>query len=89
MVVGIAADLIQVIMLAGNTHTLLRVCGARIFALPLPEENILKLVHPGVREKEGLIAYREERRGGDNGMALCFEEFKEVIANLMVCFHVL
>ena len=42
--------------------------------LPLAEEDILELVHPGVGEQQRRVVVRNDRRGGHEGVAVAFGE---------------
>ena len=78
----VAADLIEVVVLAGHTQALLRVDGARVGALVRAEEDILELHHAGVGEQQRCIPARDKRRGRHGRVAVLDEEVDESLANL-------
>src|SRR5690606_21922990 len=47
------ADVLQIVMLAGNAHTLLRGRGAGVTTLIQPKKDIFKLHHARVGEQQG------------------------------------
>jgi hypothetical protein len=65
----------EVIVLAAGADAFLGGGGARIIALLEAQENILELVHPGVREEQGGIIRRDERRAAHDAVAALGEEF--------------
>ncbi len=77
MVARGVADVFQVVVLAACAHALLAADGAGIGALLGTQEAVLELVHAGVGEQQGRVVVRDQRTGGDSGMALLFEEAKE------------
>jgi len=56
------ADVFQIVVLAARPHAFLRGGGAAVGALVKTEENVLELVHPGVREQNGRIVGGDQRR---------------------------
>ena len=71
------ADVLQIVVLAAGTHTLLAGGSAGIGALFQAEETVLELVHPRVGEQQGRIIRRNQRTGGHTGVPLLFEEAEE------------
>ncbi|MCY1505640.1 hypothetical protein D9M68_398600 [compost metagenome] len=71
------ADVFQVVVLAAGAHAFLAGGGAGVGALFQAEEAVLELVHAGVGEQQGRVVRRDQRAGGDAGMALLFEEAEE------------
>ena len=64
VVVGVMPDLLQVVMLAAHAETLLGVGLPAALRLTIAEDDVLKLVHAGVREHKGRIVldYHRSRR---------------------------
>ena len=75
-------DVVEVVVLAADAHALLHRRRAAIVPLLLAEEDVLELVHPGVREEQRRIVGRHERRRGDDAVAARREEIEETLANL-------
>jgi hypothetical protein len=71
------ADVVEVVVLAAGADALLRRGGTGVRALVEAQEHVLELVHPGVGEQQRRIVARHHRRGGDDGVALRFEELQE------------
>src|SRR5206468_11657363 len=69
-----AADVLEIVVLAAGSNAFLRARGARIIALVAAEEDVLELVHAGVREEQRRIVVRHERGAGDDAMAVLLEE---------------
>ena len=92
VVIGVEADVFQVIVLAAGADALLRVGGAGGASGERPgplvnvggalvEENGVELVHAGVGEEQaGGIGH--EAGGGHDGVALGFEKIQEGLSNL-------
>ena len=92
VVVGVEADIIEVVVLAAGADAFLGVrralVGAGNAASPLrdiggflTEENGDELVHAGVREQE-VRRVRHETRGGHDGVLLFVEKIEERLADL-------
>ena len=71
------ADIFQVVVLSAGADAFLRGGGAFVIALLEAEEDVLELVHPGVGEKQGGIAVRNERGAAHDAVAAFLEEFQE------------
>src|SRR5207244_11717870 len=56
-----APDVLEVVVLPTGADALLRGGGARVVALLAPQEAVLELVHPGVREEERRVVPRDAR----------------------------
>ena len=97
VVVGVEADVIEVVVLAACADALLRVGGAGVGAgdcacpfahvrRALAEEDGDELVHAGVREKE-VRRIGHERRAGHDGVLFLAEEIEERLADLCAGEH--
>lgn len=75
MMIGVASNLFEIVMLAADTDAFLRIGGADITAPARPEEHIFKLVHSGVGEQEGRIVVRNHRRARNDRMLPVGKEF--------------
>ena len=70
-------DVVEVVVLAADPHHLLRSRRARVIALLASEEQILELVHPGVREQQRGVVAGHERGTGDDAVPVLLEVFQE------------
>src|SRR5207249_5019346 len=77
-----AADLLQVVVLARHSLALLRACGAPVGARLLSQEDVLELVHAGVREEQRRVLRRHERRRRHTLVPLRFEEGEKSLPDL-------
>ena len=83
VVVGVPADIVQVVVLAAGADALLRVHDPGELRLLGAEEVRLELVHPGVGEEQGGVVVRHDGAGRDEGVAALFhEEVDILLANL-------
>jgi hypothetical protein len=83
-VVGVvAAHVVEVVVLAGHAHTLLRVGDAGVIALVGAEEDVLELHHARVGEEQGRIPARHQRHGGHKGVSVLDEEVDKGLANFV------
>ncbi len=71
------ADVVEVVVLAADAHALLRGRRARVAALLPAEEDVLELVHAGVGEQQRGVAVRNQRRTGDDAVAVTLEVLEE------------
>src|SRR5476651_356260 len=76
-------DVVEVVVLAADAHHLLRGRGAGVVALFPPEEQVLELVHAGVREEQRRVVSRDERRAGHDAVAVLLEVLQEGRADLV------
>ena len=74
MVIGVDTDFFEVVVLAAYPDTFLAVGGTRVVRLAKAQEDILKLVHPGINEQQRFITDRNDRCAGNKLMAFIFEE---------------
>ena len=74
MVVGVMAYLFEVVVLARNAEAFLRIGGAQVIAAAFVEEDILKLIHPGVGKEQRRVVVRHERPARDDLVLLLAEE---------------
>src|SRR6266550_318212 len=71
------ADVVEVVVLPADAHHLLRGGRARVLS-PFPsEEEVLELVHAGIREEQGRIVGGDQGRAGDDAMAVLLEMLQE------------
>src|SRR5579863_6351922 len=79
---GRVADVLEIVVLAAGANTALAGGRAQIIALLTPEEHILELHHPGVREEQRRVVRRHERARGHDDVALGSEELQESAAHI-------
>ena len=82
VVAGRAADLLEVVVLAGDPQAALVVDRARIAALLGAGQHVLELDHAAVREQQRLVAGRDEAGAGHDRVAALGEELHEPPADL-------
>ena len=83
VVIGVEADVLEVVVLAAGADALLRVGGARgrVGARRLAEEDGHELVHARVGEEQiGRVG--QQRAGGNDGVLLFLEEIEEGLADV-------
>ena len=71
------ADLLEVVVLAGDPQAALVVDRPDVVALLDPGQRVLELDHAGVREQQRLVARRDEAGAGDDRVAALGEELQE------------
>ena len=74
-------DVVEVVVLAADTHARLRGRRPPVGALLLAEEHVLELVHARVGEQQRRIVGGHQRRAGDDGVAVRLEVLQEAAAN--------
>ncbi len=82
VVLGRPADVLEVVVLPADPHALLAGRGPPVAPLLEAEEDVLELVHAGVREQDGRVVLGEERRARDDLVAARREELEEGLADL-------
>ncbi len=82
VVAGRPADLLEVVVLAGDAQDPLVVDRPGVAPLLGAGQDVLELDHPGVREQEGLVAGRDEAGRGDRRMTALLEELDETAPDL-------
>src|SRR6266702_8857726 len=77
------ADVFEVVVLAARAHAFL--CGGRagVIAFFEAQEHVLELVHPRIREQQGRVTMRHERRAAHAAVPLALEEAQERLADLI------
>lgn len=68
------ADVLKIVVLAARAHTFLASGGTAVIALFEAEENVLKLIHPGIREEQRGIIRRDKRTAAHNAVPALFEK---------------
>ena len=77
------AHVLEVVVLPPGADALLRRGGARVVALLAPEEHVLELVHPGVREQQRRVVLRHERRALHHPVPALLEVAQEVAPDVV------
>src|SRR5262249_49174436 len=83
VVVRVAPYLLEVVVLAADAETLLRIDPARVRPGLLPEEHLLELHHPRVGEEQARVVLGHERRARNDGVTAHPEEIEESFADLV------
>src|SRR5262249_35031128 len=83
VVIGVAADLLQVVVLAADAQALLAVGGARPGARLGAEEDLLERHHARVGEQQARIVGRHEGRARDDGVTALAAEVEKALPNLV------
>ncbi len=88
MVIGVEADIVEIVMLTTGADALLRVrrASGRVGAFGLAEKNRDELVHASVREQQ-VRRVGHERTRRDNGVRPRLEEVEERLADLRAGHH--
>ena len=80
MVVAVAANRFQIVMLAGNPQAFLAIGNPPRGRGAHAEEIVLERDHPGIGEKQGGVALGYQRGGRDNLMPLVPEKVEKRLA---------
>src|SRR5205807_9869469 len=88
VMVGIAAHLLEVVVLAADTDALLAVDSTTIGSGAGAKEHVLELVHACVREQQRrVVQWHDARRWHERVPVLLGEEVNELLANLVGTEH--
>ena len=87
VVVGVVSDLLQVVVLARDAQTLLRIGRTGILAGGVAQEDVLELVHARIGEHEGGVVLDDHGRRRHDGVTLACEEVQKCLADF-VRFHI-
>jgi hypothetical protein len=87
VVVRVAPDLLEVVVLAGEAEALLRVGDSRMAGRGLAEEDLLELDHPRVGEQEGRVALGDDGSAANHPVITGREEVQEARSNLSTGRH--
>src|SRR5690349_19829760 len=85
MVRIVTTDIIEIVVLASDAHTFLRIDGPLVGALVCADEDILELDHARIGEKERAISTRDKRHGRHSRMPMLDKEVDEGLADLIAC----
>ena len=80
VVVGVATDLLDVVVLAADTQALLSIADARPLRLRVAEEDVFELVHARIGEHESRVVLYHHRSRRHDMMLFAFEELQKLIA---------
>ena len=87
VVVRVVSHLFQVVVLAGDAQALLRIGLPPALRLGVAQDNVLELVHAGIREHERRVVLDYHRRGGHDEMSVLLEEALEGFPYFVGCHH--
>ena len=86
--VGVAADVFEVVVLATGTDAFLTVHRALVRPGPGAEKHVLELVHAGIGKEQRRIVERHDARRRHRGVAMLLdEEINEVLADFIGGAH--
>ncbi len=75
-------NVLQIVVLAPRSHTLLRTDRPRVIPLLVPKKNILKLIHPRIGKQQRRIVHRHQRRRVHPPMPLALKKPQKIFPNL-------
>src|SRR6185437_2782482 len=67
-------DVFKIVVLAASANAFLASSGAAVIALFEAEENVLKLIHPGIGEEQRGIIRRDKRAAAHDAVPALFEK---------------
>ena len=80
--VGVSPNILKVIVLAASANAFLGVDGTNKVTASTPQENILKLVHPGIGEEQRGVVVGDHRARIDHGVLVALsKEIKKLLTN--------
>src|SRR5207247_9450807 len=80
---GVGPHLLEVVVLATDAETLLRIDRARVGARLVAEEDLLEGHHARVDEEQARVVLGHQRRARRHGVAALAEEVEEALADLV------
>ena len=83
MVIGVVADLLQVVVLARDAQAFLRIGRTRVFAGRVAQENILELVHARIGEHQRGVALDDHRGRRHDNVAFRFEKVEKSLPDFI------
>ena len=89
MVVGVHTHFLKVVVLAGNSQTLLRVRYTLVFGSLVAENDVFELVHARVGKHQGGVIFDYHGSRGDNVVPLGTEKLFERFAYFLSCKHII
>ena len=87
VVVGIASYLLEVVVLTADAEALLRVCCTTILRLFIAQDDILKLVHPGIGKHKCGVVLDHHRCRGNYAVSVFLKEVEEGLSYIVCCHH--
>ena len=83
VVIGVAADFFEVVVLARHAQAFLRIDDARVARPFAPEKDVLERHHAGVGEQQRRVAARNQRGARHHVVATRGEEFQKAVADFV------
>src|SRR5262249_12216971 len=83
VMIGVAADLLEDVVLGADAQHLLAVGRARVRPRLGAEKDLLELHHAGVGEEQARVVRRYERRARDDGVTALAEVVEKALPNLV------
>ena len=87
VVIGVVSHLLQVIMLAAHTQTLLRVRLPPALRCSITQDNVLKLIHACIRKHQRRVVLHDHGSRWHNQVLLAFKELFERLTYLFCCHN--
>ena len=88
MVVGVVAHLLEVVVLAGDAETFLRVGYTAVLGGTVAEDDVLKLIHAGVGKHKGRVVLDYHRGRGYYTVSFLTKEFLERFTYFFCSLHI-
>ncbi len=86
--VGVDPHLLEIVVFARDSDALLSVGAAGVVPPPRPQKDVLELVHPRVRKKQGRVVGRHDGCARHELVALLLEEREELVSDLLAGLHI-
>ena len=88
VVIGVVSHSGEIVVLTAHAQALLRVGYPRIFPRGIPEDDVLKLIHPRIGKHKGRIPLQDHRSGGNDMMSSLCKEVKVHLTDFINRFHI-
>ena len=89
VMVGVESHLFEVVVLAADTQTFLRVGDATVFGGRISQDNIFELVHPRIGKHQCGVVFNHHRCRRHDLVSFRLKECFERFANLLSGQHIL
>ena len=76
---------VEVIVFSGHSQTFLTARGPLIISAPLTRKQVFELHHPSVREEQGRVVPRNQRRAADASMAQVLKIAEKCLSQTSAC----
>ena len=89
VVVGVVAHLLEVVVLATNAQTLLRVGHTLALGRGIAQNDILELVHTGIGKHQCGVVLHDHRSRGHDEVLLGLKKTLERVSDFVCCQHII